>query len=281
MSEKHCGIIMPLSSIAECTASHWQDVRLILEDSIASAGYVPRVVSFGKEVSIIHERIVKNLYSDEIVVCDVSCKNPNVMFELGLRLAFDKPVIVVKDDLTDYSFDTSPIEHISYPRSLRFAQINQFKDELKSKIEHTVKAKQENPDFSPFLSAFGPLKSAKMDTQEVPSQELILDYLSKISNRIDNIESSRQYDRLLPLGHPQAKGPIARFTISAKSVLNSQKQVEILNVLSNMSGVLDVEFKDFANNTEILVSVGSINNNERRQIAKVVLDIANGSNVFE
>jgi len=32
------------------------------------------------------------------------------MFELGLRLAFDKPAIIVKDDNTSYSFDTAPIE---------------------------------------------------------------------------------------------------------------------------------------------------------------------------
>jgi hypothetical protein len=35
-----------------------------------------------------------------------------------MRLAFDRPTIIVKDDLTTYSFDTSPIEHLEYPRDL-------------------------------------------------------------------------------------------------------------------------------------------------------------------
>jgi hypothetical protein len=34
------------------------------------------------------------------------------MFELGMRLAFDKPTVIIKDDKTDYMFDTGIIEHV-------------------------------------------------------------------------------------------------------------------------------------------------------------------------
>jgi hypothetical protein len=37
----------------------------------------------------------------------LALKNPNVMFELGMRLAFDKPAIIIKDNRTNYSFDTA------------------------------------------------------------------------------------------------------------------------------------------------------------------------------
>ena len=73
-------------------------------------------------------RIIENIYSSDIVICDVSCKNANVMFELGMRLAFDKPTIIIKDDSTGYSFDTSLIEHLEYPRDLRFTSIIKFKE---------------------------------------------------------------------------------------------------------------------------------------------------------
>jgi hypothetical protein len=62
------------------------------------------------------------------VIGDVSCKNPNVMFELGMRLAFDKPTIIIKDDQTSYSFDISPIQNLEYPRDLRFNKIIDFKE---------------------------------------------------------------------------------------------------------------------------------------------------------
>ncbi|EKF9229547.1 hypothetical protein O1B71_001874, partial [Vibrio cholerae] len=90
-----CGIIMPISGIDGCTESHWSDVLEILNDAIEDAGFVGNLVSHSDEVGIIHKRIIQNLYDNPIVVCDVSCKNPNVMFELGLRLAFDKPTIIV------------------------------------------------------------------------------------------------------------------------------------------------------------------------------------------
>jgi hypothetical protein len=32
--------------------------------------------------------------------------------DMGLRLAFDKPTIIIKDDKTSYAFDTPPIEHL-------------------------------------------------------------------------------------------------------------------------------------------------------------------------
>src|SRR5690348_8591438 len=112
---------MPISAIAGCDERHWSEVRSILEDAIDQAGFTPKLVSEADDVGIIQNTIVQNLYDNPILVCDVSGKNPNVMFELGMRLAFDKPTIIVKDDKTDYSFDTSPIEHLGYPRDLRFS----------------------------------------------------------------------------------------------------------------------------------------------------------------
>lgn len=110
-----CGIVMPISSIDNCTESHWKEVKGIISDAIEAAGFEARLVSEANDSGIIQKRIVQNLYYNDIVVCDVSCKNPNVMFELGMRLAFDKPTIIIMDNMTKYSFDTSPIEHLGYP----------------------------------------------------------------------------------------------------------------------------------------------------------------------
>src|SRR5690606_35815500 len=90
-----------------------------------------------------------------IVVCDVSGKNPNVMFELGMRLAFDKPTVIVKDDKTDYSFDTGIIEHVGYPRDLRFSKIVLFKDKLSEKVKATYQKSLSDPEHSTFLKSFG------------------------------------------------------------------------------------------------------------------------------
>ena len=96
------------------------------------------------------------------------------MFELGLRLSFDKPTIIVKDDKTSYSFDTSPIEHLTYPRDLRFSQIVDFKSQLSSKIKSTHRVATNDPNYTTFLKHFGTFAIAKLDSKEVSADELIL-----------------------------------------------------------------------------------------------------------
>lgn len=172
-----CGIVMPISAIDNCSESHWTDVQEILSDAIDSAGFTPNVVSNADDVGIIQKRIIQNLYENPIVVVDVSGKNPNVMFELGLRLAFDKPTIIVKDDKTSYSFDTSPIEHLEYPRDLRYAKIVEFKEGLRSKIEATHQKATSDKNYTTFLKHFGTFTVAKLDTQEVSKEDYILEEL--------------------------------------------------------------------------------------------------------
>lgn len=183
-----CGIIMPISAIDGCTETHWSDVQDILVEAIESAGFEANLVSNADEVGVIHKRIIQNLYENPIVVCDVSGKNPNVMFELGMRLAFDKPTIVVKDDVTSYSFDTSAIEHIEYPRDLRFARIVEFKQKLAAKISATHQKAAGDPSFTTFLKHFGEFKVAKLDKKEVSGQELILDELRSLRFALRRIE---------------------------------------------------------------------------------------------
>src|SRR5690606_3931079 len=188
-----CGIVMPISAIDGCDESHWSDVLGILTDAIEGAGYEANLVSNADDVGVIHKRIIQNLYENPIVVCDISGKNPNVMFELGMRLAFDKPTIIVKDDETSYSFDTSAIEHIEYPRDLRFSTIVDFKNKLLSKIEATARKFRDDPENSTFLKHFGEFKVAKIDRKEVSGQEYIIEELKNLRADIRGIESRNDY----------------------------------------------------------------------------------------
>src|SRR6266566_6083617 len=110
-----CGLIMPISTIDGCPSEHWAEVKSIITESVEGIEvpkFAVKLVSDADDVGVIQKRIVQNVYSADVVVCDVSGKNPNVMFELGMRLAFDKPTVIIKDDKTDYAFDTGIIEHI-------------------------------------------------------------------------------------------------------------------------------------------------------------------------
>ncbi len=55
----------------------------------------------------------------DFVLCDLSDLNPNVLFELGIRTSLDRPVILVKDDLTErIPFDLNAINTLTYDSSL-------------------------------------------------------------------------------------------------------------------------------------------------------------------
>jgi hypothetical protein len=181
---KRCGIVMPISACDGLTEQHWSEVKSIISDAVDSAGFVPNLVSDADDVGIIQKRIIQNLYDNPIVVCDVSAKNPNVMFELGLRLAFDKPTIIVKDDKTTYSFDTSPIEHLEYPRDLRFSKIVEFKKELTDKVKATVQCAATDPNYTTFLKHFGKFTVAKLETAEVSKDDFIIEELRDLRSAI-------------------------------------------------------------------------------------------------
>lgn len=179
-----CGIVMPISAIDGCSTEHWAEVLNIIKECVSQGGFEPNLVSDADESGIIQKRIIHNLYSNEIVVCDVSGKNPNVMFELGIRLAFDKPTIIIKDDKTDYSFDTSVIEHITYPRDLRFARIVSFKEALKKKIQATYEKSINDKNYTTFLKNFGEYKVAQLTEKEVSSDKFILSAIEEIRSEM-------------------------------------------------------------------------------------------------
>jgi hypothetical protein len=185
-----CGIVMPISEIDGLVERHWADVHAILLDAISDAGFNGRLVSAGADVGVIHRRIVQNLFDDAIVVVDVSARNPNVMFELGMRLTFDKPTVIVKDDPTPYSFDTSVIEHVGYPRDLRFPQMVDFKQRLTKKIQDTHEAAKKDNGFSPFLKHFGTFTTPKLDKKEVGVEHFLLERLEQLSDAVARLSDS-------------------------------------------------------------------------------------------
>jgi hypothetical protein len=182
---KTCGIVMPIAPHPDYPNDHWKDVLGILVEAIQETEFEPKLVSDDVAIGLIHERIVTNLYHNEIVVCDVSSKNPNVMFELGLRLAFDKPTIIIKDERTGYSFDTGVIEHLNYPSSLRFSQIVDFKAELVKRLNATYQKSISETDYSPFLRSFGKtIVPSSIQQTEIPEGKYILEQLDKLRHEI-------------------------------------------------------------------------------------------------
>ncbi|HBL42041.1 MAG TPA: hypothetical protein DDZ90_01455, partial [Planctomycetaceae bacterium] len=218
-----CGLVMPISEIDGCSAEHWVEVRDIIEEALAAIDIKTSLVSDGDEVGIIQERIVQNLYDRPIVVCDVSCKNPNVMFELGLRLAFDMPTIILKDDMTNYTFDINIVEHLGYPRDLNYWSIQKFKKLLAKKVKATLQKKDEDDEYSPFLKAFNKKRVADIETKDVTSVEFIMDELKDLSYKLDQLNRVYYPRKILNFGKLGEEEPV--------SLADKVIEVEIANTI--------------------------------------------------
>lgn len=182
---------MPIAAHPDYLPDHWKDVLSVLTEAISETDFEPRLVSDDVAIGLIHDRIVTNIYHDDIVVCDVSSRNPNVMFELGLRLAFDKPTIIIKDEKTAYSFDTGVIEHLSYPSSLRFSQVVEFKKDLAKRINATYQRSVSEPNYSPFLKSFGKtIVPATLQQTEIPEGKYIREQLDLLRHELRSLRQS-------------------------------------------------------------------------------------------
>lgn len=210
-----CGIIRPIAPTEGYSNNHWEEIGAILAESIRSAGYEPRIVSDSDTVAVIHGTIVQNLFEDPIVVCDVSSRNPNVMFELGMRLAFDKPVVIVKDEITNYSFDTGVIEHIQYPKSLHYHDIGLFKEKLQAKILSTAE-KSKEPGFSPFLKHFRSVSITpqKLQNEDLPLAEYVVNKLDALESMINRLNKPKSpYSLIKPRLRREIKIDASEFSL--------------------------------------------------------------------
>ncbi len=186
-SEKICGIIMPIADTDGYPSNHWGDVLSIVKESVRDAEFTPGLVSEDIAVGSILKRIVQNIYDNPIIVCDISSRNANVMFELGMRLAFDKPTVIIKDDLTPYSFDIQSIETLTYPSDLRYQAIQRFKGDLRDKIKGTYQKSINDNEHTTFLRNFGTFKVATVKEQQVEGYEILQDEMKDIKKMMLNV----------------------------------------------------------------------------------------------
>lgn len=96
--------------------------------------YDTRVIR-GDEQSVkgdILTHIIKMMLSARIIIADVSTRNPNVMYELGIAHALGKDVVMISNSFESMPFDINSRRIIFYDD--RFELINKLRKELGRKI---------------------------------------------------------------------------------------------------------------------------------------------------
>lgn len=104
--KQSCFVIMPFNEkTPEYRPGFFQEVlRSIIGPAGKQAGFA--VSTANREGSdVIQSTIVNRLLDDDLVIADLTEHNPNVLFELGMRMAFDKPIVLIKAKGTGPIFD--------------------------------------------------------------------------------------------------------------------------------------------------------------------------------
>lgn len=146
-----CFVIMPISDVPGYGPGHFSRVyEYLLRPSIEAAGFEAVRADDEIKTDYIVTGIIKKIVESDMVLCDISTKNPNVMYELGIRHAFEKKVAIIKDKSTEKIFDIQGLRYYEYTESLRIDAVNNDIAKIKEIILKTYHSKED--DFNSVVS---------------------------------------------------------------------------------------------------------------------------------
>lgn len=228
-----CGIVMPIASMGdEYPEEHWRRVRKILQKSIGRAGMKAQLVWDNPEVDVIQSAILQNLYENDVVICDVSGLNPNVMLETGLRLSTKRPTIIVTDRRMKPPFDISTIGYIEYRHDLEYNAIEDFIVKLQSKIE-TVFKSQISGTYKSFVEQFT-FETVTPSTVSVPAEEFIRDQINSLISSVRRIEENQRQPFNARQDNPEI--PQRRYTFIIRATVDSSESADLEASLDGLTG---------------------------------------------
>jgi hypothetical protein len=171
--QKECFIIMPIADVEGYPKGHFRHVyENIIDPSCEMAGYRAVRADEVKATNLIHLDILKNLIDAPIAICDLSSRNPNVLFELGIRQAFDKPVVLIQEAGTPKIFDIAPLRYLEYSKEMKYHDVLQIQKELKDAIEATAAADGDKGNVNSIVKLLALSNPAKIPDLKGNKEEL-------------------------------------------------------------------------------------------------------------
>lgn len=219
-TKKDCFIIMPIAEVEGYPAGHFSHVYdNIIKPSCDLAGYSPVRADEVKETNLIHLDILKKLIEAPMAICDLSNRNPNVLFELGIRQAFDKPVVLIQEKGTPKIFDIAPLRYLEYSKEMRYHEVLNIQQELKSSLEATAAAESDATNINSIVKLLALNTPAQLPDLENGKESMALEYLqAEMRDMRKMVEISMMEGRNLP----------HRGSISAYEYERISKEVEKL-----------------------------------------------------
>lgn len=190
--KEKCFVIMPISDQGDYPSEHFTKVyEQIFCPAIVEAGYEPYRVDEDKICTSIIGKIFSAVQDCPMAICDLSNRNPNVLYELGLRQAYDKPVVLVQDEKTERIFDVSGINTVTYNSNRLYENVV---DDRK-KITEAIKATRDGKTNSviKIIKAEG----AQFSSENMSKEDKLEILLSSIMNELESLKAEKRREESL------------------------------------------------------------------------------------
>lgn len=176
---KSCFVIMPIADCEGYDKGHFAHVyNDIIKPAIEKTEFMAIRADEVKETNLIHLDILKKLIDAPIAVCDLSTRNPNVLFELGIRQAFDKPVVLIQEKGTPKIFDIAPLRYLEYSKEMKYHEVLESQKKLQEAIEATKGVENEADNINSIVKLMALSSSAVIPNLDKSNKEVMaLDFL--------------------------------------------------------------------------------------------------------
>lgn len=188
-NNKKCFVMMPFSTPPGYEEGHFQKIYdHIIMPSVKSAGFEPVRVDKNILSTDIVTKIFQGLTECDMAICDLSSRNPNVLYELGIRQAYNKPVLLIKDEKTEHIFDVGGLTTLPY-------NSNRLYENVIDAVDRISKALKEHDDNSENVINIikgrlgGNFQASEIPTYEsMDSDDRILNLLKSLIDDVDSIK---------------------------------------------------------------------------------------------
>lgn len=198
--KEKCFIIMPISDQGDYPVGHFTKVyEQIIKPSVEDAGYEAYRVDENNICDAIINKIFSAIQECPMAICDLSNRNPNVLYELGLRQAYDKPVVLIQDDKTEKIFDISGISTVFYKSTRIYEDVIEARENIKKAILATREGKVNT------LAKIVKVSAADFSQIEVSQDDKISVMLEGIYSEIRELKNKEEKERFYPVISEQRK----------------------------------------------------------------------------
>lgn len=179
-----------------------------------------------------------------MILADLTGKNPNVFYEVGLAHATGKPVILISQDMNDIPFDLRGLRIIEYNKNL-----SNWGEKLKSDIKNSISATLRAP-LNSVLPTFFKIEKESQDTVSPVNAEFI-----SMKQEIEQLRKELRF-------YPKANNTPLSNTTNLKSLtLRDLRILELFaegHTIKDIAKQLNVSIHNIKSiRSEILIKTGS------------------------